>query len=46
MQILMTVKQKLTLVMKMLNVLILWEASVAIVRVLTLVMDSLVYVRF
>ena len=42
----MSVKVTLTLVMRMLTVLILWEASVALVRVLTLVMDSiLVQVR-
>ena len=40
----MSVKQTLPLVMRMLTVLILWEASTVVVGVLTLVMDSLVHV--
>ena len=35
----MNVKQTIIIVMRMLYVLILWEASVVIVRVLTLAMD-------
>ena len=42
---LMSVKLALTHVMRMLNVLILRGASIVLVGVLTLVMDSLVYVR-
>ena len=41
---LMNVKLALTLVIRMLSVPTLREASIVIVRVLTLVMDSLVYV--
>ena len=40
----MSVKQTLPLVMRMLTVLILWEASTVVVGVLTLVMDSIVHV--
>ena len=44
-QMLMSVELTQSLVMRMPSALILWEALNVIVRVLTLVMDSLVYVR-